>query len=287
MTNKGPLQSVNLLMGRTAAVSQRRGPEAHPGHLVDDVDLEYAGVMERPFLYLERELEEDVSPADHCCCRCCGISLPAGLKLCIHILILESVLHLMVSLLRERWTWTSTALTIVVFMLQTAVRVVTVPVALYAHSHLLGRRDQGLQTFFRFLVCLVLLEVVEMVLRFWEVEAMCSVAQQHGAGGVTVAGAVLLSNTSSSTAYTSQQCEYLADTLATVGGIATLLFFMYTAWMVHSVRVRLTNGTLDGAVVGSSGRASSSASTSPVASPRAGAPAPPTLPDPYGHGTQV
>ena len=35
-------------MGRTNAVSSRLGgPERHPGHLVDDIDLEIAGVMER------------------------------------------------------------------------------------------------------------------------------------------------------------------------------------------------------------------------------------------------
>lgn len=315
----------------------------HPSALLRWLDvLTWASLHfpPQPFLYLERTLDEERTPAEHCCCRCCGVSLPGGLNICVYILCLEALIHLLASLLRERWTWTSTALTIVVYMLQTAVRVVMVPVALYAHGHLVSRRDQGLRLFFRFLVCAVLLEVVEMGLRFWEVHDMCARAELHGAGGITVAGAVLLGNSSGSASYTARQCEYLADTrelvaagscfppppysslilqwffaplqncharmfrrsshrhattplthglvaVTTLGGIVAMLFLTYTAWLVHSVRVHLTNGTLDGAVVGNGG-ASSSASTSPLGSPRAGAPAPPTQPDPYGHaGTQA
>jgi hypothetical protein len=141
---------------------------------------ESSSILERPFLYVEQGLEDsEREPADHCCCRCCGINLTKGTQLCVWMFIIEASWHLLMAWARPSWEWTSTTLTIVAFWIQNTVRVVMIPMACYALSGLGQRKDKGLQTFFRFTLVLIVLELVEMVVKFWEVHAVCEAAQKH------------------------------------------------------------------------------------------------------------
>ena len=185
------------------------------------------------------------APAASCCGYCCcqkTIPLRRGVLWTCYILILEALWHISISFARPLWEWNSSAVTILSFVLQDIARVIvlvaaarviwgvqkyTVPSSSEcANVYLVKIRIQFL---FRTLLSLIGLEVLEMTVKFFEVESICDAPavterRQMRHPNMTAAGLVEAQN----------RCMLISDLYDYGLELITVALLVYLVKVVHS-----------------------------------------------------
>lgn len=184
-----------------------------------------------PLIVVDRALSHR-DPVDRCCCCC---SPRCGIKWALGIFIWEAVWHVSISVIRPLWEWTSTGLTIFAFVLQDVCRAVLFVLSIMAWRSL-NRGVDGklmLKAFLRGLFCLVFLEVLEMMLKFGEVHAVCN-APEVLAAHLRRAQKYNLTGFNMTTGYDYGWCETFSDVYDFGWGIITLAVLLYVMRVVYS-----------------------------------------------------
>ena len=166
------------------------------------------------------------------CCFCCKPE--NGIKYALIGFVVEAVWHILISLIRPLWEWTSTGLTIFAFILQDITRGLLIVLSVLAWR---GLKTAGgaaqLRTFLRGLFFLIFLELMEMSLKFVEVNAVCSAPEVLAA---RIRRAKLRNATfdGNATLAAEEWCEVVSDLFDFVWGAVALLLLVYIMHIVHS-----------------------------------------------------
>ena len=185
--------------------------------LIDPIDL------------VERTIDRAVKqPASSCCCWCCRCrNLAKALRWAIGLFVFEALFHITISFVRPQWEWTSSAVTVVAFVLQDVCRLVLLLACVPAWRALsLEHGLEGVPVLRRLLcglVLLLVLEMVEMVLKFWEVHAVCDAPEVWRVRELR-----------NGTAMSETMCEVFSDLYDFLWGVATLVFLALVAYLLRS-----------------------------------------------------
>ena len=184
-----------------------------------------------PLILVDRVLDKR-SRVQRCCCCC---SLEQGIKCALRMFLFEAVWHIAISIARPLWEWTSTGLTIFAFVLQDLMRLVLIVQSVMAWRALRRGRDGAelLRNFLRGLFVLVLLEAVEMGLKFGEVHAVCN-APEVLAAHLRRARRYNLTGYNMTTGEDYGWCEMVSDVYDFGWGCFALFILLYVMRLVHS-----------------------------------------------------
>ena len=207
------------------------------------------------FRRLDDKLAE-VPTAASCCGWCCcraRIGLRSAVLWTCALLVLEALWHITISVLRPLWEWNSTVVTVISFVLQDIARVCVLGAACLARSavkthtqpgtaqssqHALVTARVGL--LFKVLVGLIMLECLELTVKWAEVQTVCEApfvkaarARRHENENITA--------TELRAAET--RCETISDIYDYVLEVITILLLVYLTWIVHSFKSTVVPAT--------------------------------------------
>lgn len=172
--------------------------------------------------------------ADQCCCLCCRCDRKRGIYWALGTFTVEAVWHVTISCLRPAWEWNSSNLTFIAFFMQNLIRILLLMLTFQMWRALRAGKD-GLaeaRSFLRFLIFLLLLEVIELSIKFIEVHTVCDAPEvwarraAHNGSGLT-----------------ESQCELIADLYDYFWGSIVLLILVAVTRTVHSHIVALGGNT--------------------------------------------
>jgi len=181
-----------------------------------------------PILAVEKSF--DARPVSGCCCLWCRCSPRRGIQWTIGVMTFECVFHIVISVARPLWEWTSTATTIFAFVLQDACRAVLLIVMVLCCRALNKPAADAipiLRTFFRTLVVLFGLECFEMFLKFFEVHSVCDAPEVWAARAKRM-------NATGNPGMSETMCEIVSDLYDFGWGIVTLAILATAAKIVHA-----------------------------------------------------
>ena len=147
----------------------------------------------------------------------------------------EHLWTFVISLMRPQWEWTSTAVTVIAFISQDVARLLMLPILVMVWIK--ARRDRlpasstewWVRLFFRGLVLLILLEMIELVLKFFEVHAVCNAPE------VAVFRAKRHPNmTAEDLARAAKHCEVFSDVYDFLLQLLIIALLHYVAWVTFS-----------------------------------------------------
>ena len=198
------------------------------------------------FRRLDDKLTE-LPPAASCCGWCCcraRVGLRYAVLWVCALLVLEALWHITISFLRPLWEWNSTAVTVISFVLQDAARVCVLVAACRARhavkthtqpgtagsaQHELVKERLGL--LFKVLCGLVLLECLELTVKWAEVQTVCE------APFVKAARARRHPNITADELHSAEvRCEIISDIYDYVLEVITIILLVYLSWIVHSFK---------------------------------------------------
>ena len=182
------------------------------------------------------------APAAMCRCCCCKIPLRAGVLWAAYILILEALWHIGISLLRPLWEWNSSLVTIIAFLLQDIARVVVLVATTRAIMGVKKYTSKGseecsnvylvkvrIQFLWRVTLSLVCLEMLEMCVKFFEVETICD------ASYVTEMRHKRHPNITADQLKAAQDhCMLISDLYDYGLELITIALLIYLTWVTHS-----------------------------------------------------
>lgn len=185
------------------------------------------------------------APVEHCCCLCLRCTPKCGIKWALGVFIVEATWHIAISVLRPLWEWTSTGLTIFAFILQDVCRLVLISISISAWRGLNRGRDGAyhLRILLRGLAILLLMEVVEMALKFGEVHAVCNAPEVYEAH---LRRAIKYNLTTYNATRAEHWCEIVSDVYDFGWGLVALLLLLYVLRIVHSYLRGLSGAPSDG-----------------------------------------
>eukprot|EP00949_MAST-11_sp_MAST-11-sp1_P004768 g4768.t1 len=192
------------------------------------------------------------NPADTCCgYLCCRRqqSLRTGVLWTCAGIILESIWHITISVLRPGWEWQSTAVTVIAFVCQDIVRLAALVcsslaiLAIKKHTKKDSAESDSPETvisrlglLFKFLVALICFELLEMTVKFYEVATVCDAPYVSEARRKRWNASHHREMTPAELSAAQSRCRLISDIYDYFWAIITIALLVYLTWIVHSYK---------------------------------------------------